>query len=200
MVFLPGVTGQFISHSLRSYISTIFYRHEGCKCDEGHHGPMCEHNSETPTDASKCDLQCKNGGKCRVGAKDNSLFSQFRGMGLEKFANITHLNWEHCVCPDGFFGIMCEHQLEVCPGGQHVCLHGSKCKPIDETQPGDKTHFCDCEDAGNDALQKFAGKFCQYESTDICTKTNGKPGTGKADYAFCVNNGRCNALVDDNQE
>jgi hypothetical protein len=43
-----------------------------------------------------------------------------------------------------------------------------------------------------------AGKFCQYTSTDICTK-NGQPGIGKANFAFCVNNGLCKAKVGDNE-
>jgi hypothetical protein len=43
-----------------------------------------------------------------------------------------------------------------------------------------------------------AGKFCQYTSTDICTK-NGQPGVGKANFAFCVNNGLCKAKVEDNE-
>lgn len=35
-------------------------------------------------------------------------------------------------------------------------------------------------------------------STDICT-TNSQPGVGKANFAFCVNNGLCKAKVGDNQ-
>jgi hypothetical protein len=69
---------------------------------------------------------------------------------------------------------------------------------VNESTQDDKAHQCDCED-GFDALHKFAGKFCQYESTDICTK-NGQPGVSKANFAFCVNNGDCKGRVDDTQE
>jgi hypothetical protein len=125
------------------------------------------------------------------------LIAQF-GEDLESFNNATHLGlWEHCVCPDGFFGIQCEHQLEICPGGDHVCLHGSKCVAQGETVDGDLSHKCDC-DHGFDAVEKYAGKFCQYTSTDICTK-NGRPGVGKANFAFCVNNGTCKKKVDDTE-
>lgn len=117
--------------------------------------------------------------------------------------NITSKElFQHCVCPEGFFGIQCEHELEVCPGGEHVCLHGSKCVPDfdDFDEDGNEAavnHKCDC-DTGFDAVEKYAGKFCQYTSTDICTK-NGTPGVGKANFAFCVNNGICKARVNDDE-
>lgn len=59
-------------------------------------------------------------------------------------------------------------------------------------------YTCDC-DSAFDALDKYAGKFCQYQSTDICTK-NGQPGMGKANFAFCVNNGVCKGRVNDGQD
>ena len=141
-----------------------------------------------------CELTCQNGGKCRNGKKDNALLEQF-GDELQKF-NETHRLWEHCVCPEGFFGIQCEHQLEICPGGEHVCLHGSKCVPQDEVNGG-TDHSCDC-DEGFNGQAKYAGKYCQYTSTDICT-VSGKPGVGKANFAFCVNDGKCRMKVQDNE-
>lgn len=171
--------------------------HLGCDCKDGYHGPSCEHSPETPKEeVETCELMCRNGGQCRTGAKDNSLFSQF-GADLDKY-NVTNINWEHCVCPEGFFGMLCEHQLDMCPGGEHVCLHGSKCVAVNETNPDGSDHVCDCEHGFN-SLEKFAGKFCQYESTDICTK-DGKPGVSKANFAFCVNNGKCKGRVDNNQQ
>lgn len=59
-------------------------------------------------------------------------------------------------------------------------------------------HACDCDNAAT-PNEKYAGKFCQYSSTDICTRT-GKPGVGKANFAFCVNDGKCKAKVADNEE
>lgn len=126
---------------------------------------------------------------------------------INKFGNdLQHLNathsqlFEHCVCPDGFFGIQCEHKIEICSGGEHVCLHGSKCVADNESgnNANGQGHTCDC-DEGFDSVERYAGKFCQYTSTDICTR-NGQPGVGKANFAFCVNNGVCKAKVEDNQE
>lgn len=121
------------------------------------------------------------------------------GKELSNFNDTHSGRYEHCVCPDGYFGIQCEHKLEICPGGEHVCLHGSKCVAENESgEDGTKlTHKCDCDHAFN-AVDRFAGKYCQYSSTDICTKS-GKPGVGKANFAFCVNNGSCRARVNDNE-
>jgi hypothetical protein len=69
--------------------------------------------------------------------------------------NISHSQlFEHCVCPDGYFGLQCEHKLEICPGGDHVCLHGSKCVAQDEGEGGQTTHKCDCDD-GFDAVERY---------------------------------------------
>ena len=161
-------------------------------CPEGFHGPSCEYRDGQVVE--QCLLTCENGGKCRTGKKDNGLFEQF-GAELKKF-NETHRLWEHCVCPEGFFGVQCEHQLEICPGGQHVCLHGSKCVPDQETID-ENSHTCDCDQAYN-SLEHYAGRFCQYTSTDICT-TTGQAGVGKGTFAFCVNDGTCKKKVDGNE-
>lgn len=179
-------------YPIHLFLFHLFYSHTGCECLAGFHGPSCEFRDIEIK--ANCTLSCDNEGKCRKGAKDVTLISQF-GSDLEGF-NQTHTEtWEHCVCPDGYFGVQCEHQLEICPGGDHVCLHGSKCMARhDGTELNQE---CDC-DAGFDAIEKHAGKFCQYTSTDICTK-HGKPGVGKANFAFCVNSGRCRAKVSDNE-
>lgn len=171
--------------------------HLGCNCPEGRHGPSCEfQNSED----AQCSLQCQNGGQCRAGMKDNSLIEKL-GKGISDY-NATHHSelFEHCVCPHNFFGIECEHKLEICPGGDHVCLHGSQCIAENEggTDGAEKKYSCDC-DSAFDSLEKYAGKFCQYTSTDICTK-NGQPGMGKANFAFCVNNGICKDKVNDGED
>jgi hypothetical protein len=180
------------SHKMYHFIFSC--SHKGCDCLTGFHGPMCEFR-DTEFLEKNCTLSCDNKGECRTGMKDISLISQF-GSDLEDF-NQTHTDtWEHCVCPDGYFGVQCEHELEICPGpNPHVCLHGSKCVAQDETTS--LSHSCNC-DAGFDSIEKHAGKFCQYTSTAICTK-NGQPGVGKANFAFCVNSGTCKAQVEDNE-
>ena len=129
--------------------------------------------------------------------KDTSLLDKL-GKGLDGFDTSHSELFEHCVCPRGYFGIQCEHKLEICPSGDHVCLHGSKCIARNEGgTDGEKHYVCDC-DSAFDSLEKYAGKFCQYSSTDICTK-NGQPGMGKANFAFCVNNGMCKGKVEDGE-
>lgn len=168
-------------------------RLEGCSCPDGYHGPICEFHEGI--EEQECELQCQNGGHCRKGTKDNQLIQQY-GAELSRF-NMSHSElWEHCVCPEGYFGIQCEHKLEICPGGDHVCLHGARCVPTEEASGG-SGHKCDC-DHGFDAFKRYAGKFCQYSSTDICTE-NGQPGMGKANFAFCVNDGQCKKKVGENE-
>ncbi len=174
----------WLFHSLMRFV----FSHQGCECPDGFHGPLCEFRESQQ--APVCQLQCQNGGQCRNGKKDAKLFQQF-GDELKRF-NETHRLWEHCVCPDGFFGIQCEHRLEICPGGEHVCLHGSKCVPIEETNGGGE-HTCDCDQAFN-SVEQYAGKYCQYTSTDICS-ANSQTGVGKGNFAFCVNNGKCKSKV-----
>jgi len=156
--------------------------HLGCICPSGFHGPICEYRDDDhiPED-EKCNLECENGGQCRKGAKETSWVNKF-GPELSHL-NVTHSNdFEHCVCPNGFIGLQCEHKIEVCPdNGHHVCLHGSTCIK-DGTS-------CDCE-AGSTSYEKLAGKFCQHQSTEICTKS-GTDVVGDSKFAFCVNGGIC---------
>lgn len=130
--------------------------------------------------------------------KDNKLIAKL-GKGMNDFDATHHAElFEHCVCPDNYFGVQCEHKLEICPGGDHVCLHGSQCIAHGESEDNTLHYTCDC-DSAFDALDKYAGKFCQYQSTDICTY-NGQPGMGRANFAFCVNNGLCRGRVYDGED
>mmetsp|Transcript_4598 Transcript_4598/g.11825 ORF Transcript_4598/g.11825 Transcript_4598/m.11825 type:complete len:741 (+) Transcript_4598:231-2453(+) len=172
--------------------------HLGCNCPEGLFGSQCEFKHK---EEAECSLQCQNGGECRPGQKDTSLLKK---LGMDKMSeyNKTHHSelFEHCVCTPEYFGVQCEHKLEICPGGDHVCLHGSQCMAMNEggTSVDELDYTCDC-DTAFDSLEKYAGKYCQYTSTDICTK-NGQPGMGKANFAFCVNNGVCKSKVDDGED
>jgi len=171
--------------------------HLGCNCPGAHFGPICEYHKQ---EDGECSLKCQNDGQCRTGLKDNSLIEKL-GKEMSAYNATKHSEvFEHCVCPSGFFGIQCEHKLEICPGGDHVCLHGSQCVAQNEGgSDGDEMHHtCDCDHAF-DAVERYAGKFCQYTSTDICTR-NGQPGMGKANFAFCVNNGLCKGKVNDGED
>jgi hypothetical protein len=138
---------------------------------------------------------CHNGGFCRNGVKDLGVLH-------DKFSDVSHLNqtydnehFAHCVCPEGFVGLTCEHQLEICGENEHVCLHGSACI-IDESG----RHSCDCSKAdelvgGNDK-PIFAGDSCQYTGTDICIIGEEYPGRP---LYFCVNGGSCSDKVSANE-
>ena len=160
-------------------------------------GSQCEFKQE---EEAECSLQCQNGGQCRPGLKDNSLLEKLGMENMDEYNSTHHSElFEHCVCPPEYFGVQCEHKLEICPGGDHVCLHGSQCMAQNEGGSTGELHYtCDC-DTAFDSLEKYAGKYCQYTSTDICTK-NGQPGMGKANFAFCVNNGVCKGKVDDGED
>jgi len=179
---------------------------EGCKCDAAWQGFHCEYATETeqlPNDDSDttgdegfgCHLNCMNGGICANGAKDLGLLH-------DKIADVSHLNqtydedsFAHCVCPEGWVGLTCEHRLEICGDDEHVCLHGSTCI-VDENG----NHACDCSQAdelvGENDKPLFAGDSCQYTGTDICTIGEDYPGKP---LFFCVNGGRCNAQVSGGQ-
>ena len=172
--------------SIIPFFSFIFQFDSGFSCE-----------FDKPEDAT-CNLKCQNDGVCKSGLKDNSFIQQL-GKSIEGYDTQHAELFEHCVCSNNFFGIQCEHKMEICPGGDHVCLHGSQCVVRNEGgSTGEEKYMCDC-DAAFDSLEKYAGKFCQYSSTDICTK-NGQPGMGKANFAFCVNNGQCMGKVDDGED
>ena len=160
-----------------------------------------------------CHLQCNNGGTCAKGVKDLGLLQDI-------VTNVTHLNethdeelFEHCVCPEGWTGLQCDYQVEICgmttaedgtSVPEHVCFHGSSC-----VKYGNQ-YGCDCSAANNTfgedddnysaGYTLFAGDTCEYPATDICVRpgsfatVNQEP--GESNY-FCVNDGRCYGYVSD---
>jgi hypothetical protein len=189
---------------------------DGCKCPTGYTGLQCEFTRfddqndiednirpffpQTEDDDGNvddfnfddasdwiCHLQCQNGGTCAQGAK---------GLGSlgPVVQDVAHLNqtyddafFEHCVCPDGWVGVECDHKIEVCGKGEHFCLHGSSCVSNNER------HSCDCStadeqvgSAGDPPL--FAGTSCEHVASDICTIDDPRPGRP---FYFCVNGGSC---------
>ncbi|KAG7356933.1 EGF-like domain containing protein [Nitzschia inconspicua] len=177
-----------------------------CKCDTAWQGFHCEfavdpadlpgfRDGINNQDDFSCNLPCENGGICANGVKDLGPFQN-------TVSDVSHLNqtfdkdhFAHCVCPEGFVGLKCQHKVEVCGNEEHVCLHGSTCV---ENEAGEYT--CDCsladEIIGSKDKPVFAGNSCQYTGTDICTIGDDYP--GKPLY-FCVNGGICNAQVTPDQ-
>lgn len=102
-------------------------------------------------------------------------------------------NFEHCVCPSGFVGLQCEYQLDMCPGGIHACLNGGDCTSAADNK-GHVTYGCDCAKAET-RLSRFAGEFCEMQSTSFCTVDGDKTKAGASLSAFCTNDGECKGLV-----
>lgn len=88
----------------------------------------------------------EHNGVCRNGAKDVGFLKKFN-MDMPK----SNESFEHCtydglliewkptliyaqppflltegVCPKGYVGVQCEHMVDVCPGGEHVCMNGAE--------------------------------------------------------------------------
>lgn len=105
-------------------------------------------------------------------------------------------DFEHCVCPIGYVGLRCEHKLDICPGGQHACLNGGACRSA--LKNGVLDFGCDCVGAASDN-HRYAGEFCEMESTDFCTIDGQMPLGGPAIIAFCTNGGICKSRIHINE-
>jgi hypothetical protein len=185
--------------------------YQGCQCNPGFAGFACEFvmsdfaslNNETVSDTEKgitvvdydadvdpCDLECKGGGTCRNGVKELGFLSDVAV--ITAHLNQTHTeDFQHCVCPVGFVGLLCEHKIELCPDGEHLCLHGASC-----TTNGDESS-CDCSSTDSDLADVFAGAHCEHPATQVCTI--GEPGPAKP-LSFCVNFGTCMKNVTADEE
>jgi hypothetical protein len=138
-------------------------------------------------DEGPCTLPCENGGVCRNGVKDVTILDDLGAQHL----NRTHINYEHCVCDDGFVGAQCEHQIQICGDGEHLCLHGGTCVTDNEN------HACDCSTTDSTLSGAFGGKSCQHPANDICTIGEFSP---MSSLSFCVNGGVCAKKVTAFQE
>lgn len=126
-----------------------------------------------------CNLKCQNGGLCKLGdGGDDDTLIYFLGSGNDD-EDLEGLMY--CECPEGYHGAYCEVGSVEC--GDNRCFHGSTC--VENQMNGKPDWHCDCNTAG-DKYTRYAGQFCQYESTQICTD-----GDSMAGHLFCVNDGKC---------
>lgn len=164
-------------------------------CNEGFVGPVCEFVS-LDREPPKCNLQCFNHGICRKGAKNLAVLRKF-GISNRRHLQAFNEDFEHCVCPAGYAGLQCEYQIDVCPGADHICLNGGRCGPF---MDGDRLQFiCDCARART-ARDRFAGLYCEMISTQFCTTDHQRTNQGRGQDAFCTNDGKCKALVEQGQQ
>jgi hypothetical protein len=159
-------------------------RHLPCICPEGYLGPRCAFQvSVDGYDYSECSLLCENGGTCQKGLKE-SKYRENIGLFLSTEEQKQHVNYEHCVCPTGFYGIRCEYEVAECGNGQHLCFHGSVCIENDDNEFG-----CDC----TSNQLNTAGLYCEHIASTDCGTFDFKD-TGYR--GFCTNGGKCDLDFD----
>lgn len=167
----------------------IIFRHLGCNCPAGFVGPVCEF-PDRGQEPVECNLQCHNHGICRKGAKDVSALQKY-GLDTDMTKSFSE-HFEHCVCPAGYVGLQCEYQMDLCPGGLHACLNGGEC--MSSVDRSSINYYCNCVDA-EAPLSRFAGEFCEMESTQFCTLDGGKTRPGPGLNSYCTNGGTCRDFV-----
>jgi hypothetical protein len=167
----------------------------GCECPEGFLGFSCEFiesgSTGLPTDdVPDCTLDCGDKGTCRHGIKEIS------GLGDAAHADylsITHEDFQHCVCEEGYTGFNCDYSLHVCEETEDLfCLHGAKCE-LDS----DGLSVCDCQMATGSSTERFYGQHCEFLITSVCSVSARDPISTKK---FCVNDGECKRVVESHQE
>jgi len=135
-----------------------------------------------------CNLKCINGGHCRNGVKNLGIISHLSE--VDGLSSTFNNDFEHCVCLDGFVGLQCEHKIEICPEGEHVCMHGSKCVKEEEKDN------CDCSLSSDYVV----GTSCEYKSTHpgtvMCNINEPFPTQPRS---FCLNGGECKDIVTEHQ-
>jgi hypothetical protein len=152
--------------------------HRPCECGDEHDGPHCEYTKGAVPD---CDLECKNDGQCQLGFKDyKESLAQYQNYWEDNF-NLTLM---HCLCPDGYFGSLCEIASTKC--NNMICFNGGACSKT-ANEDGDIVQQCNCSTAGG-GNRTFSGKYCQYEATTFCANEK-KTDSGHA--TFCLNGGTC---------
>jgi len=146
-----------------------------CKCSSDWKGPHCEFKVESSS-MPECDLQCQNGGECSYGSKACENLNSIRGNLIQDLKPSKHINGMHCICPQGFGGDYCHHDVEVC-GNSHACLNGGVC-----VGKGSDVH-CDCSVNSKNSLTTYAGHSCEFGATSFCSE-NGESWS-------CYNSGEC---------
>lgn len=160
----------------------------GCDCPDGWNGQHCEfHKTEAAaySNPNKCNLECKNGGKCVPGVKNYGTLEGFDLPFLEE----EHVDFEHCACPVGFTGLDCSVKWVGCDNKQ-ICVHGSKCEAKGQTGP----FTCNCEGVTNEKGNNVAGEHCQHEATEYCVVGQ------SSSHSFCTNGGVCVGPIAANKE
>jgi hypothetical protein len=139
-------------------------------------------STTTLVSAQNCNLDCGVNDCVEGSALFEDHFRDPDGSTFD-FHKTTNVNDEHCACPPGSTGVLCETIYQSCSIGNHKCYHGGKCEDGLVDVFGNDQLFCDCEDATDDEGNQYAGKYCEHKATTFCSDD---------DSHFCLNEGDCN--------
>jgi len=146
-----------------------------CTCEDGWEGFHCEFKMGTVPD---CTLDCKNDGRCVVGIQDPAEAERMHHIWTKQEGD-DHMR---CLCSPDYGGPLCESSAEDCGGD--ACYHGGSCVETTIVDNGVTTSefHCDCTTAADNG-KLYAGKYCEEESTSICSQTD--------ENLFCTNDSKC---------
>jgi hypothetical protein len=162
--------------------------------DDGNIAPIDGNLVFDEMDDTKCDLKCQNGGVCKVGVKENGVLEGIAQNSVPSL-NLTDdsgSSFMHCVCPDGYYGNLCESLVDVCGNNEHMCLHGGKCIRNDQDE-----HACDCTTEETEKVPSviYAGKACEHTvpRNNVCSD-EGYASMETSPVSFCIH-GTCKQRV-----
>jgi Notch-like protein len=145
-------------------------------------------------DDIKCDLKCQHGGTCQVGVKDNGVLEDIAQKSVPSLnvSDDSESSFMHCVCPDGYYGNLCESLVEICGDNEHMCLHGGKCIRNDQDE-----HACDCSTEETEKVPSviYAGEACEHAvpRSNVCSD-EGYSSMETSPVSFCIH-GTCKQRV-----
>jgi len=107
----------------------------------------------------------------------------------------SNVEGEHCVCPEGFYGVQCKLEEEankVNACGDGVCFNGGLCVEKQNMLGETIDYHCEC----NAFERDIAGQFCEHD-TEVkwCPFPEGHDGT----QYYCANGGDCPSLENSHQ-
>jgi len=184
-----------------------------CICPEGYVGAYCELSKNTPevqallpNDSDKeCNIPCMNDGICALGRRPpteveselHPVFDPNYHGGKES----TYF-YEHCLCPDGYYGTQCESTYDLCITEQNTkeiyCHNNSTCIYARDVMKSDAYDsytsnvaaspepMCNCTVAHRPG-KHFTGRYCEYENVVTCDDDD----TDMGKRNFCTNGGEC---------